>query len=116
MDLVEITADGGNGLAAPRPRAPTPRPDIGPVPSQGVLADAPQAGQADLPSKGFANRDNHEPAAMVPKESAAQVGVVSGSGANMRAGAHSNSPIVVALAAGSIVTVVKCASWCEIIA
>jgi hypothetical protein len=113
-DPVDVTADGGDSLAAPPPRAPTPRPDHGAAPPKGVLAYAPAADSTDRGAKVVAGKDNHEQGAIAPTAWAARIASVSG--VNVHAGADGKATIVAVLPAGSIVTVVKCTLWCEILA
>ena len=78
-----------------------------------MLAYAPAVDSADRVAKAVASKDNHKPGATAPRAWAARI--VSVSGANVHAGADGKAPIVAVLPAGSIVTVVKCTLWCEIV-
>jgi hypothetical protein len=113
-DPFEVTSAGGDAPAAPAPRAPTPRPDHGGSP-EGVLAYAPAADLVDRRTKVVASKVNDKPAAKRPK--AGQARVVSWvSWVNVHASADNKAPTVIALPAGSTVTIVKCTSWCEVVA
>ena len=110
-DPVDVTAGGGDSLAEPPLPAPTPRPNHGAAPPKSVLAYAPAAVSADRGAKAIATK-GYKPPAIALKPAAARVV----SSVNMRASADNKAPIVTALPAGSRVTIVKCKSWCEIVA
>jgi hypothetical protein len=105
--------DGSDSPAAPPP-APTPRPDHGGSP-EGMLAYAPAADLVDRRAKVVAGKANDKPAAKGPKPGPARV-VSWVSWVNVHASADNKAPAVTALPAGSMVTIVKCTSWCEIVA
>ena len=108
----DAVGDGGDTSGALPPRVPRPRPDhIGPAP-EGVLAYASAADQVDRAAKAVASKGKARLIAEVPKLGAARVV----SSVNMRASADSKARAVKGLAAGSLVTVIECKSWCEIVA
>jgi len=108
----DAAGDGGDTSGALPPRVPRPRPDhIGPAP-EGVLAYASAADQADRAAKAVASKGKAKLIAEVPKPGAARVV----SPVSMRASADSKARAVKGLAAGSLVTVIECKSWCEIVA
>ena len=110
-DHVDVTTGGGDSLAEPPLPTPTPRPNHGAAPPKGVLAYAPAAVSADRGAKAIASK-GYKPPAITLKPAEARVV----SSVNMRASADNKAPIVTALPAGSRVTIVKCKSWCEIVA
>jgi hypothetical protein len=108
----DAVGDGGDTSGALQPRLPRPRPDhIRPAP-EGELAYASAADQVDRAVKAVAGKGKAKLKAEVPKAGAARVV----SSVNMRASADSNARAVKGLAAGSLVTVIECKSWCEIVA
>jgi hypothetical protein len=108
----DAVGDGGDTSGALPPRVPRPRPDhIGPAP-EGVLAYASAADQVDRAAKAVASKGKARLIAEVPKPGAARVV----SSVNMRASADSKARAVKGLAAGSLVIVIECKSWCEIVA
>jgi hypothetical protein len=108
----DVVGDSGDTSGALPPRLPRPRPDhIGPAP-EGVLAYASAADQVDRAVKADGGQRKAKLIAEVPKAGAARVV----SSVNMRASADGNARAVKGLAAGSLVTVKECKSWCEIVA
>jgi hypothetical protein len=110
-DPVDVT-DGNDNPAAAPPRAPTPRPNFGGSPPEGVLAYAPSADLVDRGANAIASKGNDKRATSTPKPVPARVV----SWVIMRATADNNAPAMRALPDGSMVTIVKCKSWCEIVA
>jgi len=115
MDTGDVPADGGDSPAGPPPRAPTPRPNHDGASPEGALAYAPAAEPIDQVAKALAKRSDGKPAAN------AGPGLSSGSArvtawVNMRASADNKAATVKVLPAGTIVTVVQCKFWCEIVA
>lgn len=111
----DVAADGGDNPAAPPRRMPTPRPAHDGASPEGVLAYAPAAEPIDHVATAFAKKVDGKPAAN------AGPGLSSGSArvtawVNMRASADNKAATVKVLPAGSIVTVVQCKFWCEIVA
>ena len=113
-DPGDVSADGADTSAAPPPRAPTPRPDYGGSPPEGVLAYAPAADPPGRRAKAVAGKGNDRPAAKASQPAAARV-VSEVPWVSVRASADNRAPTVTVLLAGSLVTVVKCTSWCEIV-
>jgi hypothetical protein len=108
----DVTADGGDVPAGPAPRAPTPRPEHDGAAAAGALAYAPTADPIDRGAKAFADKGEDKTAAKAPLAGSARVV----SWVNMRASADNNAATVKVLPTGSLVTVVQCSYWCEIVA
>ena len=111
-DGLDISADGRDLPAGPAPRAPEPRPQHDGAVAEGALAYAPTVDPVDRGARAFASKGEEKTAAKTPKSGSARVV----SWVNMRAGADNNAATVKVLQAGSIVTVVRCSYWCEIVA
>ena len=77
-----------------------------------MLAYAPTTDPVDHGAKAFASRGEVKAAAKAPKSGAARVV----SWVNMRVSADNAAATVKVLPAGSVVTVVQCSYWCEIVA
>ena len=109
-------SDGaGSGETMPPLRVPTPRPDAGVPVVEASLAYAPAADPVDLAAKVMVAKAKYKPAAKSPKPGPARI-VSWANWVNMRASADNQSESVMTLSAGSLVSVLKCASWCEIVA
>ena len=98
-----VTVDAG-GAAAGRDSAP----------ADGVLAYAPAPELIDRGAKALAKKGDHKTAAKAGSDlSSGSVRVTAW--VNMRASADNNAATIKVLQAGSIVTVVQCKFWCEIV-
>jgi hypothetical protein len=115
MDAGDVSAAGGDSPAMPPPRVPTPRPNRDGASPDGVLAYAPAAEPTDLGAAAFAGKSNDKPAAKAGPGPSAGVARVT-AWVNMRASADNKAATVKVLSAGSIVTIVQCQYWCEIVA
>ena len=111
-DGQDVTADGADVAAGPAPRAPMPRPEHDGAAAAGALAYAPTADPVDRGAKAFAGKGDDKTAAKAPKAGSARIV----SWVNMRASADNKAATVKVLPAGSVVTVVQCSYWCEIVA
>jgi hypothetical protein len=111
-DAFDVIARSGDVPAGPAPRSPTPRPEHDGPSADGVLAYAPTADPMDRGAKAFASKGDDKAAAKAPKSGSARVV----SWVNMRVSADNNAATVKVLPAGSVVTVVRCNYWCEIVA
>lgn len=113
IDASDVPADGGDSPAGPLPRAPTPRPAHDGASPEGLLAYAPAADPIDHIAKAFAKKNDGKPSAKAALNSgSARVTAW----VNMRASADNKAATVKVLPTGSIVTVVQCKFWCEIVA
>jgi hypothetical protein len=113
-DAGDPQADGGDGPAVPPPRSPKERPDRDAASAAGALAYAPASEPIDHGAKALASKGGSKDAkaAAGPDAGAAQVT----SWVNMRASADNKAATVKVLQAGSVVTIVECKFWCEIVA
>jgi hypothetical protein len=114
---VAAGSDGtGSGEATPPPpRVPAPRPNPSGPFAAVALAYAPAADPVDRAAKAILAKAKYKPAAKGPKPGPGRI-VSWANWVNLRASADNQSESVMMLSAGSTVTILKCASWCEIVA